>query len=93
MEGHVGQPRRRKPCLVAPDNIIDVLGMVVKYDCEEVTALGEVLVSRLIDMKVQALGHGAVPINMKKARYVPRQSDTYGVNIPFGGRGLLHMRT
>lgn len=36
------------------------------------------LVSRLVDMEVQALGHGAVPINMKKARYVPRQSDTCG---------------
>lgn len=80
---------RRKPRLVAPDSPIDVLGMVMQHDREKVATLREALVSRLVDMEVQALGRGAVPT--KKARYVPRQSDTYGAYRPFSWIGLSHM--
>ena len=40
---------------------------------------------------IQALGYDAVSINMKKARYIPRHSDTCGAYLPFGWMGLSHM--
>ncbi len=54
---HIGKPCRRQPFLVSFDGFPNVIGMVMQNNPDEVAALREILIPRLIDIQAQTPGH------------------------------------